>query len=137
MTAQIVMVRPDRVDLCWPTVEPWLDKAIGGALRLYDTGDVRLGISEERMALWVAIVDEKVIGFAVTSVEKYPRMTLMVVRWCGGEIGRGREWLGAMVAELEKWAREWGCAELTGGGRPGWLRNLGFEEHGVMMRKRL
>jgi hypothetical protein len=137
MSVSIVPVRPDRIAVAWDTIEPWLEKAMEHGPRLYDPSDVREACEKKEMILWVAIDAERIIGMAITTLEKYPRMTLMVARWAGGERGKGREWLKAMIDELGKWGREWDAALLTGGGRAGWLSGFGFRQDGVLFSKEL
>jgi hypothetical protein len=100
--------------------------------KLYDTADVLAACERKEMILWVAIVNERVIGMTVTSLETYPQMTIMVARWAGGPKGQGRQWIRDMIEELKKWGREWGARLMTGGGRKGWLSGFGFKEHGVL-----
>jgi hypothetical protein len=132
MTAQIVPVNPDRLDMVWPTVEPWLDAAMKHGPRLYGTADVLAACKEKSMILWVAIISERVIGMTVTSLETYPQMTILVARWAGGPKGQGRQWIKDMIDELKHWGRAWDASLLTGGGRRGWLSGFGFVESGVL-----
>lgn len=119
------------LDKAWPLILPWLEAAMKRGVQLYDPSDVLDACRETRMVLWVAIEDGDLIGMTVTSVEKYPRKTLAIIKWGGGRLGKGREWLLPMVATLRQWAANCGATSLMGMGRRGWLRGFGFEEDSV------
>lgn len=63
---------------------------------------------------------------AVTEVVVYPRLKVMHLWLCGGDM---EEIVNVMLPEAEKQALAWGCDRMTTGGRIGWnrvLRSHGF-----------
>ena len=120
------------LDKAWPIIEPWLEAAMQRGARLYEPDDVREACEHKEMLLWVAIDSDEIIGMTVTSLQKYPRMTIAAIKWGGGRLGRGREWLLPMVATLRQWAEHEGAEILMGGGRKGWLHGFGFRDAGVI-----
>lgn len=128
----IVPVHPSKLDVVWPTVEPWLRRAMEHGPGLYEPEDVLEGCRKTEFLLWVAIENERVIGMTVTSLDKYPRRTVANIRWGGGETHEGRKWLHAMVRTLKAWGKHFGADLLGGSGRRGWLRGFGFREAGCL-----
>lgn len=132
---EIVPVHPSKVHLVWETVEPWLKRAMEHGPGLYDTGDVVDAIAKAEFILWVAIRGDKVIGMTVTSLDVYPQKKIANIRWGGGEVHAGRDWLTRMVETLKIWGKQYGATTLGGSGRRGWLRGYGFREAGCLFEQ--
>jgi hypothetical protein len=130
--ATIVPVHPAKLDLVWPIVAPWLAKAMEHGPNLYSTDDVLDCCRKAEFILWVAILEERPIGMAITSLDTYPQSTIASIRWAGGEDGMGREWLKQIVVVLKAWGKHFGAKYLAGMGRKGWLRGYGFRDGGVV-----
>ena len=64
---EIVPVHPDKVPMVWDKVEAWLLKAMEHGDGLYGCDDVRHHIDAQDFILWVAILENNVIGMAISS----------------------------------------------------------------------
>jgi hypothetical protein len=89
--------------------------------------------------LWVAWDDDarRVDAAIVTEIINYPRLSECRIWLVGGR--RMKTWVDAAHAEIEAFARQHGCAFLTGGMRRGWLRIGGaaWRETGISIEKDL
>lgn len=136
IATEIVPVHPTKVSMVWPTVLPWLEKAMEHGDGLYAADDILEAIMGQVFILFVAVREERVIGMAIASIDPYPRKTVASVRWSGGDAHTGRDWLSEMIAELKRWGKHFGAVELVGAGRKGWLRGpYGFKEAGVLFKQ--
>ena len=68
--------------------------------------------------------DGKPVAAVVTQVTLEPVKRCLM--WLIGG-SRTREWVGAFLAKIEAYAREWGCVALWGAGRKGWARIVEVE----------
>lgn len=130
--AEIVPCHPDHLEVVWPVIEPWLERALKFGPDLYASGDIKALVANQMMILWIAIDEKEIIGFCIVSVVKYPRCTVGDIHWTGGAVHKGKAWLDEMFEVLKAWAKHSGCQKLGGGGRRGWIEKYGFKEHGVM-----
>lgn len=132
---EIVPVHPDKVNLIWDRVAPWLERSMEHGSRLYSTEDILACIMRTEFVLFVAVRDERLIGMTISSMDDYPQQRVVTVRWAGGEPGEGRDWLHDMIDTLKAWGARSGATLLAGAGRRGWLRGYGFRESGCLFEQ--
>lgn len=132
-----VPCHPDHLPVVWPVIEPWLIKALGYGPDFFGPDDVKALVADKTMILWLAIDENEIIGFCITSIVQYPRARVGDIHWTGGAQHKGRKWLDEMMDVLKIWARHSGCTKLGGGGRRGWINKYGFKEHGVLFEMEL
>jgi|694.fasta_scaffold37394_6 hypothetical protein len=128
---EIVPVHPDRLDVAWPIVEPWLANALTYGPKLYETRDIYGYIAKKEMILWIAIQSSRIVGMSITSVHQFPQAMVADIHWTGGDKHKSEVWLDRMMNTLKKWAKHCGADVLAGGGRRGWIKKYGFRETGV------
>jgi len=135
---EIVPVHPTKLDLAWPTVEPWIQEALKYGPQLYTTDSIKKLLIEKKMFLWVAITDGKdIIGTGITSISDYPLARVLDIHWIGSPKGKGVLWLRQFFKIMKEWAKQNDCTKLGGGGRRGWVKMFGFKEVGVMIEYNL
>lgn len=134
---EIIPVHPDKIDVAWPIVEPWVANALKYGPKLYLTEDVYGYLEKQEMILWVAIQSSRVIGMAITSVHQYPRALVADIHWTGGDVNRSEAWMNPMMEVIKGWAKHCKADLLAGGGRRGWIKKYGFKETGVMFEMEL
>jgi hypothetical protein len=128
---EIVPVHPDRLDIAWPIVEPWVANALAYGPKLYVPRDIYEYIAKKEMILWIAIQNSRIIGMSITSVHQFPQAKVADIHWTGGDKHKSDVWLDRMMDTLKKWAKHCGADLLAGGGRRGWIKKYGFRETSV------
>lgn len=118
-------VLAEDVGVWWPAVEGWVEQALSHGPGLYAPEDVLERVLAREMQLWVACDDEEPIGCVTTSVEKFPRRTVLLIGVVAGRRGRSREWIKGMDDLLRAYARHAGCDLQLAEGRLGWDRFVG------------
>lgn len=86
----------------------------------HDLADVEAMIDSGEAQLWLG--DRSA---AVTEIIVYPRLKVLHLWLCGGDLA---EIVETMLPRAEKWAKAKGCSRLTTGGRKGWDRVM--SKHG-------
>lgn len=115
---------------CAPWLQEALDRDIGG----FVLEDVWEWLATGRAQLWP--LERSAI---VTTLDRYPRKTVLRYWLCGGEHNSGalKESIAA-TPKIEQWAKSVGATDAMVGGRDGWLKVLpGFEKNCVVMTKAL
>lgn len=123
------------VDVVWPDVAPLLEKAVATAGGRYSVESVYTEIVAGNLALWIVMDDAKPIAALTTRVIDFPLKRTLSVDWIAGE--RMAEWLPRVNELFTEYAKSYGCTQLEGRGRKGWLRELsklGWEQDYVAYR---
>jgi hypothetical protein len=122
----VSLVPVEYVDQVWPTVEPYVVKALKYASGKYQPEDVRNLVVEYGYPLWVAFDDEGIKGAVITRFVQYPRKKYLFLEFCGGR--DGFSWKAPMLSVLRSWATDNDCDGIEGAGRDGWQKV--FEKDG-------
>lgn len=122
----VSLVPVEYVDQVWPTVEPYVIKALKYASGKYQPEDVRNLVVEYGYPLWVAFDDEGIKGAVITRFIQYPRKKYLFLEFCGGR--DGFSWKAPMLSVLRSWAADNDCDGIEGAGRDGWQKV--FEKDG-------
>ena len=122
----VSLVPVEYVDQVWPTVEPYVIKALKYASGKYQPEDVRNLVVEYGYPLWVAFDDEGIKGAVITRFVQYPRKKYLFLEFCGGR--DGFSWKAPMLSVLRSWAADNDCDGIEGAGRDGWQKV--FEKDG-------
>ena len=122
----VSLVPVEYVDQVWPTVEPYVVKALKYASGKYQPEDVRNLVVEYGYPLWVAFDDEGIKGAVITRFVQYPRKKYLFLEFCGGR--DGFSWKAPMLSVLRSWAADNDCDGIEGAGRDGWQKV--FEKDG-------
>lgn len=116
----ISLVPTEYVDQVWPTVEPYVAKALKYASGKYAPEDVRALVVEYGYPLWIAFNDDGIKGAVITRFTQYPRKKYLFLEFCGGQ--DGFSWKAPMLEVLRSWAKDNGCDGIEGAGRDAWQR---------------
>lgn len=112
------------VDVVWPDIKPMVERATKTSGGRYTPQSVLEGINSGVLALWVVMDGDAAIAALTTRVEVFPTgKRSLSIDWIGGT--RMKEWLPVAHEVLTDYAKSYGCVQLQGYGRKGWLRALG------------
>ena len=117
---KISLVPAEYVDQVWPTVEPYVAKALKYASGKYEPDDVRNLVIEYGYPLWIAFNDDGIKGAVITRFMQYPRKKYLFLEFCGGQ--DGFSWKAPMLEVLRSWAKDNGCDGIEGAGRDAWQK---------------
>ena len=121
----------------WAEALKTLERAYAPGLADETYGILINDILHSRAVLWVAHLGVDIYGVAATKVVVYPNgRKVCVVTACAGY--SFAKWRHAL-AEIEKYAKDMGCAAVRISGRKGWkiLKAEGYREPWVMLEKEL
>lgn len=127
----ILQVRKEDVDLVFPKVRVYLDKAArlsGGRFTLDEIYD-NLRSNKLEQQLWVAFTDTEVVAAAVTEIIAYPRVKSVMGHFIGGK--DLESWKQPIVDALADFGKSNGCDRIEFMGRRGWakpLKQIGWKE---------
>lgn len=130
----LVCVDPKRIHEVWPHAREMIRKAI---LRtnLNHFSDVEYDVLSGEGLLWLAWNGERIESAATTSLIETDADKVCVLTACGGE--DMTRWL-SLIAGIEKYAKDEGCACVRIYGRKGWSRVLeGYDVEHVILEKAL
>jgi hypothetical protein len=132
-SAEIVCVHPSEVEKYWPTVSPWIKRAMErGDLGRFDV--VEADVKSQHAILWVAYVNRELAAAAVTQIDKTERSTVCTVQACGGS--GVNNWI-QLLEVIETYAHNHGCDCVRFMGRKGWSRLLKqYRTDKVIMERR-
>lgn len=119
----------------WPVIEPWIAKSLSVAPPFWSISDIKKRCEAGGYIVWVAHINGKPYGTLLTGLERFDEAMVCGVPWIGGS--KMPLWIGDAQEIIEAWARDAGCAFLTGGGREGWARVSGMKEKGINLYKEL
>lgn len=128
-------IRPELLPEVWPLAEPMLAPAVARAAPLWDIADMPDAIGRRVFDLWLVILDGRPRAAALARIERYPRVAVLDVPFLGGT--GMRDWLAPLHAALLDWGWRNGATVMTGGGRRGWCRLLGFREWNPVFLKEI
>lgn len=117
---KISLVPTEYIDRVWPTVEPYVAKALKYASGKYEPEDVRNLVVEYGYPLWIAFNDDGIKGAVITRFMQYPRKKYLFLEFCGGQ--DGFSWKAPMLEVLRSWAKDNGCDGIEGAGRDAWQK---------------
>ena len=105
----------------WPALESLCEKAMKWH-PFMDAEDVRLALMAHKAALFLAVQERQILGFAVTEVITYPRRKVANVLAAAGHRGFLSVAVHDLYPEMERWAIEQDADTFAVIGRPGWLK---------------
>lgn len=133
-------IPPELLGDIWPVAKAMLAPAVARAAPLWDIEDMPQAIAARVFDLWLVTVDGRARAAALARVTDYPRVKALDVPFVGGAKGGGtglRTWIGPLHDALAEWGRANGATFMTGGGRKGWCRVLGFREWNPCLLKEI
>jgi hypothetical protein len=110
----------ERVPEFWPHLAPHAAAALARSAGEYALEDVEAYCLSGAWRVWVATRPGELVAMAMVQVQTYPRARILFVHLAGAEEGEG---LSVMWPQVQRWARDCGCAAMRFVGRPGWLRS--------------
>lgn len=126
-------VDPAKAMQVWPHVEALFQAAVERCGD-WTLEDVKAGISQGGMLLWITWDGMAIKAAAVTRVMRAPRGLVCHAVACGGQ---DDDW-AKRFSEIEDYARREGCIEARIDGRPGWQRMFrDYRVECVTLTKRL
>jgi hypothetical protein len=123
----VSIVPAEHIDVFWEQVRPLLEPAVEYSMGRYTIEDVYKAVSSGTDILWVAHIDNRIVGAATTRPMGYPQKTMLGIGMWGGEEPL-EDWGGELLELIQRYARETGYAGIEGYGRAGWARRL--KNHG-------
>jgi len=117
---QLVCVNPADVEKLWTKIERPLRRAIDRT-QLSDFASCEAALFTGSHLLWLAIEGEKIEAMATTELAKIGERKICTIVACSGE--EREHWL-PLIAGLEKFAKDEGCASMRVYGRIGWKKVL-------------
>ena len=121
----LIGLQPDEIEPCWPTVRPFIAKAMArtGIDKNYDVDHLLQYCKKGEMQVWVGHDDVDVVVVHVTEVEVYPKRKILAIPFTGAVEGTIDDWLDH-IKVFEAFAQAHGCAAVRGFGRLGWIKKL-------------
>ncbi len=131
--AELVCVDPARISEIWPHASRLIRSAVLKA-GVSDFGEVEKSVLTGRSLLWLAWESE-IEAAATTTLNTANGRKICTIVACGGaDMG---SWL-PLIAGIEAYAREEGCAAMNIIGRKGWARVLpDYKERLVILEKEI
>lgn len=134
LPAELICVDPQLVHEIWPHVRHLL-RAACRRTGLNAFSDLEADILFGRSLLWVTWDGKAIEAAAATILIRSEVGMTCIITACGGS--RMTRWL-PLIAQIENYARNEGCARVRIYGRRGWLRVLdGYAQKHVIMDKDL
>lgn len=120
MTPILIGIPAAEIDAVWPMVEPLIAAACRRGRDKETAEDIRRGLRERDLQLWLAWRDG-IVALAVTEIVCHPLKRCCRIRICTGRDRQGwQRWLPV----IEAWAKAQGCAAMELIARSGWSRLL-------------
>ena len=119
------------IEVVWPKIEGYLKGAADYTYGRFTVADIKNSLLTTDQQLWIAYDDEteEPYGAVVTQILTYPRIKSLVMHFTGGiELPK---WKTPMLAMLQEFARNNGCAVIESYGRDGWekvFKDDGFKK---------
>lgn len=132
---ELLNIPPQDVPVLWPTVYPYLEKAVDMAGE-YDSQTLLSACYAGRFQVWVVGVDDEVFACFTTSIRVFPKKRVLECVHLGGK--DIQVWGEFVVDKLSNFAKENSCSSLVVDGRAGIekvYKQWGFEKDSVVMRK--
>jgi hypothetical protein len=129
---------PEEIPELWPRVRDRIAACCERSGGKYEPIDVLRNLIVGAMNLWMVVDESNAIkALAITEIAVYPRVTVCKLLACTGE--DAALWVD-LLAPIEAWARQRGCAAMEPICRPGWerrLKPLGYRKTHVVLEKGL
>ena len=130
----IVAVRPEDLDLVWPSIVEQVSRVTKRFDIGYGVDHVLQQLKENKMQLWLCNGD----AIAITEILIMPDFKVMNALMVSGD--KMREWLPELVATLKIYGKHYNCKYFEATGRRGWdkmLKDSGFKPHSITTRCQL
>ena len=117
------------IDAVWPHIKEYVKGAADYTYGRFTANDIRTGLKTKNQQLWIALEDEKALGFVVTQISDYPQKRALIMHFTGGK--QLPKWKDMMLEELQHFAYNNGCDVIESQGRKGWskvFKEDGFKE---------
>ncbi len=124
---QVSLVPKEHIKTVWDKVEGYIEQAASQTGGRYDMDDVLDMIMTDKYSLWVAFDPWELKGGTVTCITQYPGKKTLTAMFLGGT--EGYAWKKAMLATLQKYARDLDCEAIEATGRMGWTKI--FKDDGI------
>jgi hypothetical protein len=139
MPVPLVGVQPAQVGYLWPYLRPWFDLVEKSAKGRETAADLRHGVEEGSLQLWVWWPrPDEITAVCITEVILDPGVKVCRIRVC---VGRDRsEWLALALPVIEAWAKSIDCGIVEPIARIGWerdLKKLGYRKNHLIMGKKV
>lgn len=137
VVTRIVGIAPSEIDAYWPTVLPFIERALAESGSLYSADAVRDAATKSHVQIWViADFGDKIVGIGVTEVVNYA--SGRKVAWIFALAGAGFDGWSHHIETIEAWSKSLGCDSLRIMGRAGWVRKLrNWRKVAVVLEKKL
>lgn len=119
-----ILIPPHELPKVWEFVRPWISAACGYNGNRYNAEDSMQEIRAGTKQLWIAEIDQSIVGVVITALMNFPQKKCCTIDICTGE--KFSEW-GDLVNEIEKWAILNECNQMFLIARPGMEKLL--KEH--------
>jgi hypothetical protein len=140
MAIRPVLVQPRHLADIWPEASPLVALACARSSGKFEAPDIVRAVTRGEFQLWLGVTEREahpVQVILITRVLNYPRLRACELLAC---VGDDRESWEDLLDEIERWARDRGCALMQPIARPGWERVLakrGYRKTHVMLEKPL
>lgn len=124
------------IPLWWDAARPYIEHALDRGHGEFLPDDIRTCLLSRAMQLWLLRRNDEIRGALVTEIADYPRLRTVILRLFSADRELRGQW-EPLLAVIEDWARDQGCAAIEIFGRPGWARRLDYELTHVVLRKEL
>jgi hypothetical protein len=123
----------EHIEFLWDQTSPLLKKALD---ETYSIQDIKSGLINDRMQLFICWNNEKVESAVVTEIAQYPQSKVLRYFLAGGS--NLDNWLERIQEAIEKFAKKENCTHLEVAGRKGWVRKLkGFKVKAYLLNKEI
>lgn len=120
---EILPVRPDLLDLVWPSVRLLLEKPVAQSQDRVFVDDILTGAKLGEYLIWIVISDNSdIIATFTTRISAYPRRRSLCIDFVSG--AKMRIWLRTALDKISEHAERCDCDLIEGYGRKGWQRTL-------------
>lgn len=122
----VMGVAPGAVAAVWSHIQPMIEasrKAVPAMVAARESPeDIRAKAESGFYQIWMIYEGHDLVAVAVSSVERYTRITACVVQYLAGRAVD--EWLDVWVDEIRDWAKANDCQQIECRGRLGWGKKL-------------
>lgn len=130
------VVDPEYLSTQWPIAAPFLQRAIDESHGEITLEEIRKGVSLGEYGVIAVYEGDVPIAAVAIEVRNHPNKRVLYITLAGGS--RSDEWVSLVVAEAERYARQFGCSSVYISGRRGWVKKLaneGFHEYYTVIGK--
>ena len=131
-------VKAEDVDILWPKVKDYLQRAIDKNQGEFNLDDVHNDLISENARLWIAYNEEgELLASAICEIQVLPRQKVCFIKLLGGE--DFSSWSHTINA-IEEWALDNGAERVTAYARKGFrklMKAYDYEEVYTVISRRL